>query len=53
MLLEMNCKSCFFESGNDLLREATEGWGFFFAYRQVLEALKNLTGFWIRKPKLD
>lgn len=59
--MEMNCKRFFLKVEMffvylvllkllDLLREATK---FFFAYRQVLEALKNLTGFQVRKPKLD
>jgi len=34
----------------DLVRETTEG---FFSFRQVLEALKNLTGFRLRKPQFD
>lgn len=51
----------FFKSGNVFclpgLTETTRltegGHKVFFAYRQVLEALKNLTGFQVRKPKLD
>lgn len=61
MLLDMNCKGhfllkwrCCFSClpGPTETTRLTEG-GHRRLFRQVLEALKNLAGFQVRKPKLD